>query len=103
LFELVEPITEIELVRNLVIHDGLLDDMPKAYKVIRGGQTVEKFLLMPDRTEGRWDRYKNRRLFYSREDKINLRLPSLLESFQRRQVATLKLALARLQAVGVGG
>lgn len=100
LFEPGEPITEIELVRNLVIHDGLLDDMPKAYKVVQHGRAVEKFVLMPDRTGGRLDRYKNRTLFYSREDKINLRLPDLVAAFQAKQLVTLQRALARLYEVG---
>ncbi len=100
LFEPEEPMHEIELVRNLVIHDGLLDDMPKAYKVVRGGKAVEKFVLMPDRNGLQLERYKNRNLFYSREDKVNLRLLSLLEAFQRKQLTTLKLALTRLHAIG---
>lgn len=100
LFEPGEPVTEIELVRNLVIHDGLLDDMPKAYKVVRDGQTVEKFILMPDRTGGRLDRYKNRALFYSRDDKINQRLPKLISAFQAKQLATLERANARLAEIG---
>jgi hypothetical protein len=96
LFEPGEPVTEVELVRNLVIHDGLLDDMPKVYKVVQDGRTIEKFVLMPDRTDGRLDRFKNRTLFYSRDDKINLRLPKLVAAFQAKQLATLQRALARL-------
>jgi hypothetical protein len=90
LFEPCEEVAEVELVRNLVIHDGLLDDMPKAYEVIRGGVAVERFMLMPDRKDGQFERFKNRRLFYGREDKINLRLASLVRAFQARQVETLK-------------
>lgn len=90
LFESCEEVAEVELVRNLLIHDGLLDDMPKAYEVIQGGVAVERFVLMPDRKDGQFERYKNRRLFYGREDKINLRLASLMRSFQAREVETLK-------------
>ncbi|RUV27879.1 hypothetical protein [Mesorhizobium sp. M5C.F.Ca.IN.020.32.2.1] len=96
LFEPGEPVTEIELVRNLVIHDGLLDDMPKVYKVLQDGRAIEKFVLIPDRTDGRLDRFKNRTLFYSRDDKINLRLPALILDFQTKQLVTLQRALARL-------
>lgn len=101
LFEPGEPVSEIELVRNLVIHDGLLDDLPKAYKVIRNGRAVEKFVLMPDCTYGRLDRYKNRALFYSRDDKINLRLSNLIYNFQVKQLATLRYTLGRLNDVHV--
>lgn len=99
LFEASDVVAEVELIRNHVIHDGLLDDMPKAYKIVRGGVIVEKFLLMPDRIGGRFDRYKNRAFWYGREDKINLRLPTLIDDFQSRQLATLQLARDRLEAV----
>jgi hypothetical protein len=89
LFEKCDEVTEIELVRNLLIHDGLLDDMPKAYEVIAGGKVTERFILMPDRKDGRFERYKNRHRFYGREDKINLRLLDLVRGFQARQVMTL--------------
>nr|WP_157720829.1 hypothetical protein [Pseudomonas sp. Z003-0.4C(8344-21)] len=90
LFESCKEVQEVESVRNLLIHDGLLDDVPKAYEVIRNGVTIERFVLMPDRTNGQFERFKNRRLFYSREDKISLRLASLVRGFQSREVETLK-------------
>ncbi len=90
LFETCEEVAEVELVRNRLIHEGLLDDMPKAYEVIQGGVAVERFVLMPDRKNGQFERYKNRRLFYGREDKINLRLAGLVRAFQTREVETLK-------------
>jgi hypothetical protein len=96
-FEASEPMKEVEAVRNLVIHDGLLDDMPKVYKVIEDRTPIEKYILMPDRTEGRFDKSNNRNLFYGRTDKINLRLPSLIRDFQSRLTATLALALASLK------
>ena len=98
LFESCELITEVELVRNLVIHDGFLDDMPKVYKAVMNGAASEKFVLMPDRVNGRLAKFKNRNLFYSGEDKINLRLPKMLSEFQSRQVSTLRFALDRLHA-----
>lgn len=90
LFESCDEVQEVESVRNLLIHDGLLDDMPKAYELIQNGVAIERFVLMPDRANGQFERYKNRRLFYGREDKINLRLVSLVRAFQLREVETLK-------------
>jgi len=90
LFEPCDEVAEVELIRNLLIHDGLLDDMPKAYEVIDGGKAIERFVLMPDQTAGQFDRFKNRHRFYGREDKINLRLTTLVRGFQSRQVETLK-------------
>jgi hypothetical protein len=90
LFEPCDEVAEVELIRNLLIHDGLLDDMPKAYEVIKDGQVIERFVLMPDRKNGQFERFKNRYRFYGREDKINLRLMTLVRGFQERQVQTLK-------------
>lgn len=98
LFEDCELIKDVELVRNFIIHDGFMDAMPKIYKAVRAGKTVEKYILMPDRDKrtGQLEKYSNRTLFYGGEDKINLRLPKLLGEFQGRQVTTLKLILEKL-------
>lgn len=90
LFEACEVVDEVELVRNLLIHDGLLDDMPKAYEMIADGVVKERFVLFPDKQKGRFERFKNRHRFYAREDKINLRLVALVREFQSRSVETLR-------------
>lgn len=92
IFEITDTVREVEIYRNIIIHDGLMDDMPKVYKVIEKGNTTEKFILMPDKgKEGRLEAYKNRSLFYSGEDKINIRLESLVSDFQNRLLSTLNL------------
>ena len=96
LFETCDEVDEVERIRNLLIHDGLLDDMPKAYEVIKKGAAIERFVLMPDASGAQFERFKNRRLFYSREDKINLRLTGLVRAFQLRQVETLKAIRSQL-------
>jgi len=101
LFEACDEVAEVERIRNLLIHDGLLDGTPKAYEVIRKGIAIERFVLMPDAGGGQFEKFKNRRLFYSREDKINLRLVGLVRAFQLRQVETLKGI--RLQLTLQGG
>ena len=97
LFEDCDTVHEVELFRNQIIHDGLLDDMPKAYKVVKDGVSIEKFVLLPNRAGAQFARYRNRHLFFGAEDKINLRLPQLLEDFQARQVATLRALLTSLR------
>ncbi len=97
LFEDCEFITFVETLRNHLIHDGLLDDLPKAYERIENGIAVERFLLFPDMTAGRFDRFGSRNLFFSREDKINERLPEILTEFQTRLMVTLEKILKRLQ------
>lgn len=97
LFEECEFITTIETLRNHLIHDGLLDDMPKAYERIEQGAAVERFILFPDMTQGRFDRYGNRNLFFSKENKINERLPEIVAEFQLRLKVTLEMILTRLR------
>lgn len=89
-FEPCEEVSEVELVRNRLVHDGLLDDMPKAYEVRENGVAKERFVLMPDQRDGQFEKFKNRRLFYGREDRVNLRLAELVRSFQARCEVTLK-------------
>jgi hypothetical protein len=90
LFEACDVVTQVDLYRDHVIHDGLMDDLPKVYIVVESGKTAAKFVLLPDRgAEGRLEKFKNRNLFYSRADRINLRLPALMAEFQQRQLATL--------------
>jgi hypothetical protein len=101
LFEACDEIDEIETLRNRLIHDGLLDDMPKAYEVWTAGVVTERFVLLPDRTGRRLDRYKGRSLFFGGEDKINLRLPTLIATFNARMVVTLKDIHRRLTQRGV--
>lgn len=92
IYEKNKVIQEVELIRNLVIHNGFIDDMPKVYKVVKDGCTIDKFILFPDKNDaGFFEKYKNRTLFYSGEDKINLRLPDLLNEFQSRVIQTLRL------------
>lgn len=100
LFEQCDEVAEVELVRNVLIHDGLLDDMPKAYEVTRGGVVVERFVLVPDRSGGQFERFKNRRRFYGREDKINLRLADLVRQFHARATKTLQALRSSLSSSG---
>ncbi|WP_270668761.1 MULTISPECIES: hypothetical protein [unclassified Aeromonas] len=91
LFEKCSELNEVEATRNHIVHDGLIDDMPKIYKVVLNGKCIEKYILFPDMTnEGRLDAFSNRNLFYGGEDKINLRLPTLISNIQVRLVKTLQ-------------
>jgi hypothetical protein len=99
LFEDCDAVYEVESFRNQIIHEGLLDDMPKAYKAVKDGAAIEKFVLLPNRVGAQFARYRNRHLFFGAEDKINLRLPTLLAAFQARQMATLEKLLQRLQGL----
>lgn len=74
-------------------------NMPKAYENIENGIAVEKFVLFPDMTDGRFDKFVNRNLFFGHGDKINLRLPTFLWGFQSRQVSTLDHILKKLKSL----
>lgn len=97
LFEHCQFVTSLEILRNHLIHDALLDEMPKGYERFENGVVVERFLLFPDMTAGRLDRYVNRNLFFGGEDKINLRLPALVTEFQLRLQKTLEAVVDILQ------
>lgn len=97
LFEECDFLATIETLRNHIIHNGLLDDMPKGYEEIVNGVVTEKYLLMPDMADGQFEKYSNRNLFYGREDKINLRLPFILTEFMNRQATTLQIIIEDLK------
>ncbi len=97
LFERCPFIDAVETLRNHVIHDGLLEEQPKLFERVDNGVVVERFVLFPDMTDGRFDRYGNRNLFYGGEDKINLRLPDFVLEFQARLEATLALIVEGLR------
>lgn len=97
LFEHCHFVAGLETLRNHIIHDALLDEMPKAYERYENWKVVERFVLFPDMTAGRLDRHVNRSLFFGVEDKINLRLSGLVTEFQRRLEKTLGEVLDTLE------
>lgn len=97
LFEDCILINKIQTLRNHIIHDGLLDDEPKVYRLISNKQCIEKFVLIPDQDEkGRFYTHKNRSLFYGSDNKINEQLPFLIEEFQTRLLKTVDLLRAHI-------
>jgi hypothetical protein len=98
LFEDCELVRTVETLRNHIVHDGLLDALPKVYERYSEGALVERFILFPDMTDGRLDSFVNRNLFYGREDKINLRLPTLISEFWDRLAETLRMIEADLSS-----
>lgn len=101
LFEDCELVRTVETLRNHIVHDGLLDALPKVYERYSEGSLVERFILFPDMTGGRLDSFVNRNLFYGREDKVNLRLTAFISEFWDRLAETLGMIEADLSsAVG---
>ena len=98
LFEDCELVRTVETLRNHIVHDGLLDAIPKVYERYSEGVLVERFILFPDMTDGRLDSFVNRNLFYGREDKVNLRLPMIVSQFWDRLAETLRKIEADLSS-----
>lgn len=59
------------------------------------GKLQERFILMPDFNEGQLDKYKGRTLFYSKDIKINLILPEILESIMNLTFGTVEMLIKK--------
>jgi hypothetical protein len=79
----------VESLRNHIIHDGVLDEHPKAYEHYEKGEVVNRFVLIPDLNSGNFAKFKNRKAFYSEERKINEELPELVSLFFKSLHTTL--------------
>jgi len=52
---------------------------------------IEKFILIPDTTNGNFDTFKNRNRFFNNDVKLNDILPDLIFEFWKRLMTTIKL------------
>jgi len=83
-----ELIWMISSIRDRIVHDGHLDISARVYENFKRARLVERFVLIPDMTDGRFDTFKNRTNFYGRDLKINYDLPEILDEFYRRLLRT---------------
>ena len=83
----------IKKLRNHIVHNGFLDMEASIYENKEKGKLKERFILMPDYSDGQLDKYKGRTLFYSRDIKINLILPELLESIMQLSFRTIEILI----------
>lgn len=94
IFENTSLINTIVSIRDHIIHHGYIDERPKIYHVIENGICTEKFILMPDVNEsGRLENCVNRKLFYSRETKLNEQLPIMTRAILQRVCRSIKLII----------
>lgn len=95
----------IKKLRNHIVHNGFLDMEASIYENKENGILKERFILMPDFEEGQLDKYKGRTLFYSKDIKINLILPDMLEAMMSLTFRTveilIKKELVKKQLVGI--
>lgn len=76
--------------RNEVIHNASFERDPKIYQVFKNNEMIEKFILVPDYTNGLLDRCRNRSRFFSKKIKLNEMLPDLIMDFWNRMDCTIK-------------
>ena len=85
-----ETIKIIETIRNECIHNGTWENFPKVFAVIENYKIIERYMLFPDKKNGRFCTIKNRKHFYSQNTKINDILIKIHDDFYKRLLITLK-------------
>lgn len=88
LYEKCETINRIISLRNEVVHNSSIDGMPKVYQVIKDKKIIEKFILIPDSTDGIIKTSRNRKRFFDDELKLNELLPDVIFDFWQRILNT---------------
>ncbi|MCW3111258.1 MAG: hypothetical protein JWQ09_5764 [Segetibacter sp.] len=90
-FEKSDKIQLILSLRNDIIHNSSFENIPKVYQQFKDGEMVEKYILIPDSTNGNFDTFKNRNRFFNNDIKLNEILPVLIFEFWNKLMATIKL------------
>ncbi len=75
--------------RNEIIHNASFENLPKVYQVFENGIMTEKFILIPDTTNGIFDSFKNRNRFFNNDIKLNELLPNLVTDFWKKMEVTI--------------
>ena len=90
LFERTENRKIIEYLRNEIVHNASIDSIPKVYQNIQNKQIIEKFILLPDFSDGIIKTFKNRKRFFDNDTKLNEILPDLMSDYLTRLSFTLQ-------------
>lgn len=90
IFEKSDNILKIITLRNEIVHNASLDNLPKVYIKIKDGKIIEKFTLIPDFKNGNLQKFKNRNRFFNDEAKLNQILPEIISEHWKRLLCTLK-------------
>lgn len=81
LFKRTQEIKLITNLRNEIIHNSSFENIPKVYQVFEGDNLIEKYILIPDHSNGVFDSFKNRNRFFNNDIKLNEILPDLVTEF----------------------
>ncbi|SHJ24564.1 hypothetical protein SAMN04488096_1186 [Mesonia phycicola] len=88
-FEKTDDIKLIISLRNEIIHNASFENIPKVYQVFKDNKMIEKFIFIPDSTNGIFDSFKNRNRFFNNEIKLNELLPELVTEFWKKMEFTI--------------
>lgn len=89
LFDKTSDIKLILSLRNEIVHNASFENIPKVYQVFKDNVMIEKFIFIPDTTNGNFDTFKNRNRFFNNEVKLNEILPGLVTDFWRKMETTI--------------
>ncbi len=81
IYEMSDAIRMIMYLRNEIVHNASIDGIPKVYQNIKNKKVIEKFILLPDFSNGMIRTYKNRKRFFNNDTKLNEILPTLISEF----------------------
>lgn len=90
IFEKCDFISQIEAIRNEIVHNGTWELNPKIFIRLKNYEEVERFMLFPDMEQGHLATVKNRKHFFFGDVKINDILPEIHLEFKRRMLNTLR-------------
>lgn len=90
IFEKCDFISQIEAIRNEIVHNGTWELCPKIFIRLENYEEAERFMLFPDMEQGHLATVKNRKHFFFSEVKVNDILPGIHLEFKRRLLNTLK-------------
>lgn len=89
LFDRTEDLNLILSLRNEIVHNASFENIPKVYQVFKEDVMIEKFIYIPDTTNGNFDTFKNRNRFFNNEVKLNEKLPGLVTDFWKKMESTI--------------
>lgn len=91
IFEKCELISQIEAIRNEIVHNGTWELNPKIFIRYENGKVQERFMLFPDFVQGHLATVKSRKHFFSSRIKVNDILYQIHLEFKQRVLTTVEL------------
>lgn len=89
-------IKSIKSLRNHIVHTGKLSMKPAIYELKINGAVEDRFMLFPDMYDGKFTEHNGRRLFYSKDKKMNTEIQTLLEDSYTLIIRTIKIIYAEI-------